>query len=447
MKIRRTVTVVCVLACLVFCGTNLLEASWSMGTTFTYQGRLIDSNEPANGLYDFLFMLCDDPCTPGYLTVDAVDDVQVDDGYFTVRLNFAHHFNGDARWMQINVRPGDSTGGYPILFPRQELTPTPYSIYATDAGDAARLDGHLYSEFALSAHNHTGVYSLLGHDHASWYAALSHNHSGVYSVVSHNHTGVYAPSAHLHNSDYVNVTGDDMTGDLTVDGRIGIGTVSPSTILDLEGVNPHLSLNTITASGGYETAIDMQENGSDRWRMGYNTGSNYLYFYNPGGAGTAMVLRDTTGYVGIGTASPANRLELPNTASAAGTGRAFAWTIYSSRKWKKNIMPIDNPLEKVKKLRGVYFDWKSNDKHDMGMIAEEVAEIIPEVAAVSEDGSDVQSLDYSRLVSLLIEAVKEQDQKITKLEEVAAENEALKERLATLEQIVQRLAVTKEVQL
>jgi flagellar biosynthesis chaperone FliJ len=63
-------------------------------------------------------------------------------------------------------------------------------------------------------------------------------------------------------------------------------------------------------------------------------------------------------------------------------------------------------------LRGIYFDWKENGTHDIGMIAEEVGEIIPEVVDYEENGIDAKSMNYSRLVALLIEAVKEQQKEI-----------------------------------
>jgi hypothetical protein len=102
---------------------------------------------------------------------------------------------------------------------------------------------------------------------------------------------------------------------------------------------------------------------------------------------------------------------------------ADAWTIYSSKRWKKNIEPIDGALEKVEQLRGVSFDWKSNEKHDIGLIAEEVGKVIPEVVTYEENGIDAKSVDYNRLTAVLIEAVKE----------LKAENDELKIRIDALE--------------
>ncbi len=89
---------------------------------------------------------------------------------------------------------------------------------------------------------------------------------------------------------------------------------------------------------------------------------------------------------------------------------------HSERRWKTNIETIPDALEKVQRLRGVYFDWKGNGQQDIGMIAEEVGEVIPEVVAYEPDGDDARSLDYARLVAVLVEAVKAQQDRIEALE-------------------------------
>ena len=60
------------------------------------------------------------------------------------------------------------------------------------------------------------------------------------------------------------------------------------------------------------------------------------------------------------------------------------------------------------------YDWKADGKHDIGLIAEEVGEVIPEVVAYEENGIDAKSVDYARLVAVLIEAVKAQQKLILK---------------------------------
>ena len=82
----------------------------------------------------------------------------------------------------------------------------------------------------------------------------------------------------------------------------------------------------------------------------------------------------------------------------------------SSRRWKENIVTIEGALEKIQRLRGDSFDWKANSQHDIGLIAEEVGEVVPEVVAYEENGIDARSVDYARLVALLIVGMKEQQQ-------------------------------------
>lgn len=87
----------------------------------------------------------------------------------------------------------------------------------------------------------------------------------------------------------------------------------------------------------------------------------------------------------------------------------------SSIRWKENIKLIDSPLDKVLRLRGVYFDWKKDKggKHDVGMIAEEVRDILPEIVQNDrEDPKYAEGMDYSKLTPLLVEAIKEQQKEI-----------------------------------
>lgn len=78
----------------------------------------------------------------------------------------------------------------------------------------------------------------------------------------------------------------------------------------------------------------------------------------------------------------------------------------SSRTLKDNVKTYENALETVKKLRGVSFNWKDSGKPSVGLIAEEVEDVVPEV--VAHDGKTVTGVNYSSLVGVLVEAVKEQ---------------------------------------
>ena len=106
------------------------------GTGFTYQGRLTLSGAAANGLYDFQFGLFDQ-ATGGAQIGGLVTSqgVTLTNGLFTVVLDFGSTvFNGDARWLEISVRPSGGSPTYTLLSPRQALTAAPYALYAATTG-------------------------------------------------------------------------------------------------------------------------------------------------------------------------------------------------------------------------------------------------------------------------------------------------------------------------
>jgi Chaperone of endosialidase len=125
----------------------------------------------------------------------------------------------------------------------------------------------------------------------------------------------------------------------------------------------------------------------------------------------AISLAPNGGKVGIGTSNPSVAFEV-------GVGRltlADAWTTRSSLRFKTNIRPLADALEKVERLRGVSYDRKLDGKHEIGLIAEEVDQVLPELVSVSPETSEVEGLDYSRLSALLIEAIKSQQSQIEQL--------------------------------
>lgn len=85
----------------------------------------------------------------------------------------------------------------------------------------------------------------------------------------------------------------------------------------------------------------------------------------------------------------------------------------SDERLKENIRTIENALEKVTSLRGVSFDFKESKQNQIGVIAQEVEKIIPEVVGENPDG--YKGVQYGNLVGLLIEAIKEQQEQINQL--------------------------------
>lgn len=111
----------------------------AQATAFTYQGRLLDRNEPANGGYDLRFTLAATPTNGNYIGNPLeMAPIPVSNGLFTVTLDFGEGvFNGASRWLEIGVRTNGSSGAYTTLNPRQALMAAPHAIFANTASNAA----------------------------------------------------------------------------------------------------------------------------------------------------------------------------------------------------------------------------------------------------------------------------------------------------------------------
>jgi hypothetical protein len=134
MRRTKVLTILVLALALMLWPVEVSEAA-PMGTAFTYQGRLMDANSAADGLYDFVFKLYDgnDPCDANEIGGDVnKPDVDVIDGYFTAKLDFGTEvFHGDDVWLHIGVRPGEMNdpNGYTPLSPLQEITAVPYALH------------------------------------------------------------------------------------------------------------------------------------------------------------------------------------------------------------------------------------------------------------------------------------------------------------------------------
>ena len=169
--------------------------------------------------------------------------------------------------------------------------------------------------------------------------------------------------------------------------------------------NSTSSFNVVHSNNHYIRPGYMLYSDHGAWQGEYNKiqwHSSHLYIQNNGG-GYLMILRRGDG---------GERFWVDYNGNMVASGNVSA---YSDVRLKENIKTIKNALEIINKLRGVTFSWIKSQEPSYGLIAQEVEKVIPELVMESENGTaegdekmTVKSVDYSKIVSILIEGMKEQ---------------------------------------
>ena len=196
-----------------------------------------------------------------------------------------------------------------------------------------------------------------------------------------------------------------------------------------------------TGRGVYGEATGSKGRGVYGWATGAtgigvyggasNTGNyvNYGGFFEAAGIYGTGVIGGASGSSGIGVMGIAAQWDF----FAAGTGMDYGSS--SSIRWKRDIRPIDEALDKVMQLRGVYFNWDAEHggQHDVGMVAEEVGEVVPEIVQYEPNSVYATGMDYSKLTPLLVEAVKALK---TEVDQLQKENADLRNRVEAMEKMM-----------
>jgi len=146
-----------------------LPSAFAQGTAFTYQGRLNEGGNPANGSYIFRFSVYPAPGnSPPLGTPITTPPVEVSNGMFSVMLDFGDGiFTGDSRWLGLEVHTNDNAALFVALTPLQPILPTPYAIYAggVDAtGISGTVPGASISGFFPNAMSLTNVNNTFAGD-------------------------------------------------------------------------------------------------------------------------------------------------------------------------------------------------------------------------------------------------------------------------------------------
>jgi hypothetical protein len=187
---------------------------------------------------------------------------------------------------------------------------------------------------------------------------------------------------------------------------------------------------TGVSAGYYQDAT----NGAYRSIVASSTLNGYYFQTNGGGATTMFVGLGGTvnGRVGVGTASPATALHVVGEIVATSEVTAY----YSDRRLKENVKTIDNAVEKVLKLNGITYNPNAlaesfgfeRDVDVVGLFADEVEAVLPQAVKPapfdqdgeggSKSGENYKTVQYEKVVPLLVEAIKEQQKQIAQLTEM-----------------------------
>ncbi len=267
-------------------------------TAFTYQGKLTDAGNPANGNYDLQFKLFD-ALSGGAQQGETVTNptVAVSAGIFTVTLDFGPNvFGGANRWLEIGVRPAGSVNAYTVLAPRQPITSTPYAIQTIKAASADAL-----SSACVGCVQDAQINAVAG-DKVSGAIPVASVPAGSANYIQ-NGTALQALSN-------FNISGNGLIG-----GNVGIGTVAPADKLTVQTASHNFGITHTDGIASIGTYVGAGSSGYGGW---FGTRTNHpLFFYTNGGS--AQMTLTPAGNIGIGTATPLSRFTVSGSGGLPGS--------------------------------------------------------------------------------------------------------------------------------
>ena len=194
-------------------------------------------------------------------------------------------------------------------------------------------------------------------------------------------------------------------------GNVGIGTGAMNPWAKLEIASTTDNWLRLTKTSG--TSWNYMEYVKGGTRTNWMGSDNLGNFGIGSDSGTTDMYIDWFRNVGIGTRTPTTKLEVVGNVAVSGNVTAVGFFHFSDKSLKKNIFPLNNSLEKLLRINGYSFDWKSDNRKDIGIIAQEVEAVFPEIVK-TDIYTGLKSVQYQNLIGPLIEGMKEQQRMIEK---------------------------------
>jgi hypothetical protein len=194
---------------------------------------------------------------------------------------------------------------------------------------------------------------------------------------------------------------------LDTNGLVGIGVQEPERQLHLRGQNAAFRMDRSVNSAAFILV---------RTDSAYNPLKAYVIGVNATGENQGGLIINDLGADTSGSGD--RRMTINNLGDVLFTGSVSAPEVVntSSARYKDNIETLTAASASVSRLRGVSFDWKETGNRSLGLIAEEVAAVFPEVVTTDPDSGEAEAVNYSALTAVLVEALKEQRARLDALE-------------------------------
>jgi len=212
-------------------------------------------------------------------------------------------------------------------------------------------------------------------------------------------------------------------GDFTVGGYLGVGTESPQRVVHIQGVNAVFRMDRDRNSAAF-MLVRTDGTFGNFWKT-------YVVGVDASGPNQGQFVFNDLGAAVGGGGSRRMTIDTKGDVQFTGDVQAAAYYTPSSLRFKTDISGLRDAISTLLALRGVTFTWRASGERAVGLIAEEVAAVVPELVTRDPDGT-VTGISYEPLTAVLVEGLKAQQAQLEKLRGLRDELRALLRQLEAL---------------